>query len=100
MNLNETFQGLSDDVVNGISLFIEANLEDWKAHLDDDDEDGMTITFSTNNEGIAWSYQTGDNSFTGGAYSFPHWSVATIYKDTTSNHLFEEVDMGFEDLIN
>ena len=28
----------------------------------------------------AWSYQTGDNSFTGGAYGYPIWAVTSVYR--------------------
>ena len=32
-------------------------------------------------EGDCWNYQTGDNSFTGGCYSLPHWAVDMIVDD-------------------
>ena len=28
----------------------------------------------------SWDYQTGDNSFTGGAYGFPVWAVTSVYR--------------------
>lgn len=31
-------------------------------------------------EDIPWGYQTGDNSYTGGAYGFPHWAVIYLYR--------------------
>lgn len=27
---------------------------------------------------LTWDYQTGDNSFTGGAYVFPHWGTSSL----------------------
>lgn len=27
-------------------------------------------------------WQTGDNSFTGGAYGFPYWGTAAVYRDS------------------
>lgn len=43
----------------------------------DYDCNAMELTVATT-DGTSWSYQTGDNSFTGGAYSFQHWSVKNI----------------------
>ena len=41
----------------------------------------MELTIGMNENGN-WNYQTGDNSFSGGAYGFPVWGVTTIDKDT------------------
>lgn len=30
----------------------------------------------------SWSYQTGDNSFTGGAYGQRYWGVVTLFRDS------------------
>jgi len=37
----------------------------------------MQLTVATT-DGSTWNYQTGDNSYMGGAYSFQHWSVQCI----------------------
>jgi hypothetical protein len=42
----------------------------------------MTVTFGLDTNG-EWAYQTGDNSFSGGAYGFAHWGV--IYLTRRSN---------------
>lgn len=34
-----------------------------------------------------WSYQTGDNSYTGGAYGYPHWAVVSVYRRSDSRAL-------------
>ena len=57
--------------------------DDYRASDDpEDDQPGMQVTFGTNDEMSSWSYQTGDNSYTGGAYSFPHWAVISLYRDS------------------
>ena len=48
----------------------------------DDNTPSMLVTVATT-DGESWSYQTGDNSYTGGCYSHPHWSV--IYLTRRSN---------------
>lgn len=45
-----------------------------------DDTPGMQVTIGADAKG--WSYQTGDNSFTGGAYGCAHWGVGYLYRDT------------------
>ena len=68
---------LSDNVKADIRAFLDLN---WTDFLKDAKEyDGYGVyTFATNESGDEWSYQTGDNSFTGGCYCHPHWVVDTI----------------------
>ena len=56
--------------------------------------DYMQITFATDDTGTSWNYQTGDNSFSGGCYSLPHWSVHYVSKDTDLSYLVSEVLNG------
>ncbi len=56
----------------------------------DDNTPGICLTVGANLKG-EWSYQTGDNSFTGGAYHFPHWAVVSVYKDSHSYNLADEI---------
>jgi hypothetical protein len=57
--------------------------DDYRASDDpEDDAPGMQVTIGVNTETGAWSYQTGDNSFTGGAYGYPVWGVGYLYRDS------------------
>lgn len=49
---------------------------------EDSETPSMLVTFGLDENGN-WSYQTGDNSFTGGAYGYAHWGLA--YLDRRSN---------------
>ena len=40
----------------------------------------IDLTIGWSPETGAWSYQTGDNSFTGGAYGYPIWAVTSVYR--------------------
>jgi len=44
------------------------------------DEDGCFI----------WDYQTGDNSYTGGAYGYPHWAVTHLYHRSNCRRLAQD----------
>ena len=46
----------------------------------------MCVTIGADRQGN-WSYQTGDNSFTGGAYSYPHWAVIYLQRRSDSTAL-------------
>lgn len=46
---------------------------------------------------IQWNYQTGDNSYTGGAYGFQNWGVVDLYRRSNSKELANEIaDQIFE----
>jgi hypothetical protein len=36
---------------------------------------------ATDDELSDWAYQTGDNSYTGGCYSYPYWGLGSISRD-------------------
>jgi hypothetical protein len=52
-----------------------------------DEKPGIQLTVGARHD--SWSFQTGDNSFSGGAYGYPHWGVIGVYRDTNS---FEAAD--------
>lgn len=51
----------------------------------------MDLTVGWGPETGEWSYQTGDNSYTGGAYGFPFWAVATIDRRSNSREVAKEL---------
>lgn len=57
--------------------------DDYRA-CEDDECPGMCVTIGATPDEetgeLAWSYQTGDNSYTGGAYSHHHWGVIYLYR--------------------
>ena len=50
------------------------------AYVDDcgDKQAYLDVTIGADSE-LSWSYQTGDNSYTGGAYGYPHWAVIQVW---------------------
>ena len=89
---------LSSEVKTDIYDFINQYLPEFKR--DSKEYDGLDITFATNDEGDTWSYQTGDNSYTGGAYGLPHWSVSFIDTETVASELYSDVINQLEDLLS
>ena len=65
----------------------------------------LQLTFSIDNEGQFWGFQSGDNSYTGGAYGLPHWAVTYIFHDHRADHfwideILQDVVSQWEELIN
>ena len=52
---------------------------------DDDTAPSIDVTLAVGENGHA--LQLGDNSYTGSAYSFPHWGVSTLYRRTNCRDL-------------
>jgi hypothetical protein len=79
--------------VNDLSRLVSAVKrdigDDYRA-FEGDEDPGIQLTIGwTARDGWAggverrageWSYQTGDNSYTGGAYGHPHWAVVGVYR--------------------
>ncbi len=56
-----------------------------------DDLPGMDITIGVTANLDGWSYQTGDNSFTGGAYGYPYWGVGRLYRRSNCAELAAQI---------
>jgi len=41
---------------------------------------GIKVTIGWSSVSGKWDYQTGDLSFTGGAYGYPHWATVELYR--------------------
>lgn len=74
-----------------------------KKHIGDDyrasDEDSlpsMQLTVAADERG--WDYQTGDNSYSGGAYFHRHWGVVTVYRRSNSRELARDLIEQIKDL--
>jgi hypothetical protein len=66
---------------------------------DEDDVPCMELTIACNNNGDQWNYQTGDNSYTGGAYSLPHWAVLYLSRDSDPVEVANEAIDQLLDLV-
>jgi hypothetical protein len=88
---------LDREVKSDIREFLELNMA---AFRDDAKEyGGMDITIACNDDGTQWNYQTGDNSYTGGAYGLQHWAVDTIDDEMTWDDVYQSIINQLEDLI-
>ena len=95
---------ISNQIQNDLKLLIEENLEHWRGWLNPnpeckklgycDCEDAcmsVQLTVGLSNTGEEWSYQTGDNSYSGGAYCFPHWAVIWCNENETPEEVYKNL---------
>jgi hypothetical protein len=78
--------------------------DDYRCSDDpDDNTPGMCVTIGftpeTEDKDCSWGYQTGDNSYTGGAYGHPHWAVVYLYRRSKSAELAEDAASQLADLV-
>jgi hypothetical protein len=96
---------LKPDWAKLVSALIPEIQDDFRAsEFDDEDSEPsmcLTIGFTpeTEERDASWGYQTGDNSFTGGAYSHPHWAVVTLTRDCKPEEIANEIERELLDII-
>ncbi|MFN9912903.1 MAG: hypothetical protein ACK53L_09975, partial [Pirellulaceae bacterium] len=49
---------------------------------------------------ITWNYQTGDNSFTGGAYGHPEWFTTSIMSRSNCKEIVDDLISEIEGRIS
>jgi hypothetical protein len=74
--------------IRALLISLKREISDEYRCTDDPDDDtpGMLVTVATN-DGVTWSYQTGDNSYTGGCYGCRHWSLIYLYRRSNCTEL-------------
>lgn len=65
---------------------LKRNIDDDYRAFEGDTVPGMQVTIGANEDG-QWNYQTGDNSYTGGAYGLPYWGVISLYRRSNCREL-------------
>lgn len=62
-------------------------------------EPSMQLTCGTNDDASGWGWQTGDNSFTGGAYGWPHWAVVYLDRESDPAWVANDIIDQWEELV-
>ena len=80
----------------------EVEIDPDTGEPDEDSAPWQDLTVGMNTRG-EWSWQTGDNSFTGAAYGYPHWAVVSIGlhpSDLDMEDTYEEIVSQLADLMS
>jgi hypothetical protein len=62
-------------------------------------EEYITMTVGFSPDSGQWDYQSGDNSFSGGAYFHPIWGVVDVYKNSNCRELAKDIINQIKDQI-
>lgn len=74
--------------------------DDYRCTLDDGRcPPSMDVTVGWEPEDGSWNYQTGDNSYTGGAYGYRHWAVVYLDRRSNSTEMAREVREQLMELV-
>lgn len=92
MNTTESeYRKLTREVTRLLKALKPDIADDYRATDDPgDNTPGMQVTIGAKplEDGtLDWSYQTGDNSYSGGAYGYPHWGVIYLYRRSNCHEL-------------
>jgi hypothetical protein len=63
------------------------------------DEEVIELTIGVNGENREYGAQSGDNSFSGAAYHYPHWAVVTIDRHSNCRDIVDDILSQWNDLI-
>ncbi len=78
------------DMVALVDALIPEIGDDYRATDDPyDNEPGMQLTIGADADG--WSYQTGDTSFTGGAYDYADWAIVYLSRDSDPGEVADDI---------
>lgn len=84
-------------------LFIELKKQigdDYRCTLDDGQgPPSMDVTIGWTPETGSYAFQTGDNSYTGGAYGHPYWAVVYLDRRSNSTEMAREVRRQLDELV-
>lgn len=77
------------DLINHLKTTIS---DEYRSTIQDSDDDTptMDVTVGMNDSG-EYSWQTGDNSFTGSAYHFPHWAVIYLSSNDDTDDIVNDI---------
>ena len=67
-------------------------------YIDEDDTlPSICLTVGADMNNGDWGYQTGDNSYIGGAYCFHDWAVVAVYRRSNSIDLARDIRAQLSD---
>lgn len=88
----------SIETIRRLLVGLKAEIGDDYRCDEDSAEPSMLVTIACDTSG-RWNYQTGDNSFTGGAYGLPYWALVYLYRDSNCLILAREACAELADMV-
>lgn len=86
-------------IINLCSLLVQLKPQIEDDYIAEGDHlPSIQVTIGANIEG-EWSYQTGDNSYSGAAYNYPHWAVIQLYRRSNCLELARDIRNELSELM-
>ena len=85
--------------VSALIRAVKSEISDEYRAFDNDEIPGIQLTIACDDDMNEWTYQTGDNSYSGSCYLLPHWAVAGIYRNSNSRDIARELISDLTDLL-
>ena len=76
-------------LVRHVKSYVPKDDSDYIA--DEEDKPGIDLTIGVDVETGDWSYQSGDNSYMGGAYRYRDWGVTRVYRSSNSRDVARDL---------
>lgn len=76
--------------LRSLLIALKGDIDDDYRADDDCDHPSMCVTIGASTDG-SWDYQTGDNSYSGGAYGHKHWAVVTLDRRSNCTELARDI---------
>lgn len=89
---------LKGDLVHTLILLKKEIGDEYRSEGQEDGPPSMDVTIGCDTMTGDWSYQIGDNSYTGGAYGYPDWAVITLSRRSNSSELADDILNQLADL--
>ena len=92
--MSEVSETVKNDIKDLVVQCIACIENDHRAS-DEDDTPSMLLTIGYTPErggkAESWGFQTGDNSYSGGAYGHEYWGVIALYRDSVATECMEDI---------
>lgn len=82
---------LTDQLTVLVQELIPTIADDYRTQDQDRDDQTPAMDLTIGADASGWGFQTGDNSYSGGAYGFATWAVTTLYRDSNPRETAEEL---------
>jgi len=86
----KTFKLPTVKEIKNLLIGLKNTIENDYRASEEDTIPSMQVTVGANETGD-WNYQTGDNSYSGGAYHYPFWGVVSLYRRSNCHDLAKDI---------
>lgn len=94
-----------EEVTEILQHFIDAYGQYREEPEEGEEQEPIQITFATNGDlcsvsgSVQYGWQSGDNSYTGGAYGYSHWGIGYVDDESDAEEIANEIIEQLSELL-